>query len=350
MIDIRILNTASEFAMLEPRWNGIVGQSATATCHSTFEWLFTWWKYFGIGGRQLLLVAAYEDNTLVGMGPFYVGGEAAAEPRSLHFLGQGLSDYADVIAPSNRVDIMEALWSAILEYKGAWNSLDLEEVPNQSMSVAVLDRKLALGHLAATWHQTVRCPYLPIRTSWQEFYNTMGKGFRHEVRNKQNRWTRLAQERGGLAEVTYVGRSDADSVLVDEIIALSAKRQLADGHRSPFLVHPDVEFLREVLPLMGRQNQLRIGELRSNATLLAFVLSFFWKGITYTWNTQYDPDLTEFSLGRIVLVRVAEQAFSEGCTELNFMRGEEPYKFEWTSAFRTNLALRSLELIGQSGA
>lgn len=338
MIDVRIVTTVAEFALLERFWDGMVEQSATATCHSTFEWLFTWWKYFGIGERQLLLVAAYEDNTLVGVGPFYVGGEAA-EPRSLHFLGQGLSDYADVIVPSNRMDVLDVLWSAVLEDQGAWDGLDLEEICDQSMSIPVLDRKVALAHVAATWHQTVRCPYLPIRTGWQEFYSTMGKGFRHEVRNKQNRWTRLAQERGGLAELMYVDRRDADSVLVDEIIALSAKRQLADEHRSPFLVHPDVEFLREVLPLMGHRNQLRIGELRSGAALLAFVLSFFWKGITYTWNTQYDPDLAEFSLGRIILVKAAEQAFSEGCAELNFMRGEEPYKFEWTSAFRTNLAL-----------
>jgi hypothetical protein len=43
----------------------------------------------------------------------------------------------------------------------------------------------------------------------------------------------------------------------------------------------------------------------------------------------------------MVLVSLAEQSFHEGCHELDFMRGEEPYKFEWTTLHRTNLALRS---------
>jgi CelD/BcsL family acetyltransferase involved in cellulose biosynthesis len=61
----------------------------------------------------------------------------------------------------------------------------------------------------------------------------------------------------------------------------------------------------------------------------------------YTWNTQYDPTYADYSLGRIVLVSFAEQSFREGCHELDFMRGEEPYKFQWTTLCRTNLALRS---------
>ena len=43
----------------------------------------------------------------------------------------------------------------------------------------------------------------------------------------------------------------------------------------------------------------------------------------------------------MVLVSLAEQLFHEGCHELDFMRGEEPYKFQWTTLHRTNLALRS---------
>lgn len=142
-------------------------------------------------------------------------------------------------------------------------------------------------------------------------------------------------------ELRYIDRREVDSVFVDEVVKLSDERRLADGHRSPFLNHPDQEFLREVLPLMGRRNQLRVGELRSGNTLLAFMLAYHWQGIVYMWNTQYDPAYAEYSLGRMVLVSLAQQLFREGCRELNFMRGEEPYKFEWTTLCRKNLALRA---------
>jgi len=343
VIDTRVIESNSDFALLEPHWNGLVLRSAAGACHSTFEWLFTWWKYFGTH-RRLLLVAAYEDDVLVGLAPLYVG-NGTAEPRDLHFLGQGLSDYADLIAPRDRPDVTEALCSALLDLRGAWDDMDLEEIPAQSATISLLDRKMEAAHVAAVWQPTVRCPYLPIEGSWQAFYATMGTGFRHEVRNKLNRWNTLSESRSDTKELRYVDRREADGAFIDEVVVLSAKRQSIDGHRSPFLNHPDLEFLREVLPLMGRRNQLRVGELRSGDVLLAFVLGFYWQGIVYTWNTQYDTALAPYSLGRIVLVKFAEQSFGEGCHELDFMRGEESYKSEWTKLFRTNLVLRSRRMV-----
>ena len=338
-VETRLIEDSSAFALLEPFWNRIVVQSAANTCHSTFEWLFTWWKYFG-ADRRLLLIAAYEDGVPVGLAPLYVG-NGTTEPRDLHFLGQGLSDYAGLITPRDRPDVTEALVSALLDLRSSWDGLDLEEVPAQSPNKALLDRAIEAGSVSAVWQTTVQCPYLPIEGGWEAFYATMGKGFRHEVRNKLNRWNSRSNGRIEGLELRYADRREVDNAFVDEVVALSGERQSADGHRSPFLNHPDQEFLREVLPLMGRRNQLRVGELRSGNALLAFMLGYQWQGVVYTWNTQYDPTYADYSLGRIVLVSFAEQSFREGCHELDFMRGEEPYKFQWTTLCRTNLALRS---------
>ena len=338
-METRLIKDSTEFALLEPFWNQLVAGSIANTCHSTFEWLFTWWKYFG-ADRRLLLIATYEDSVPVGLAPLYVDASAAGF-RNLHFIGQGLSDYADFITPPDRPDVTEALVSALLDLRSSWDGMDLEEIPAQSPNKALLDHAIEAGHVPAVWQMTVQCPYLPIEGSWEAFYATMGKGFRHEVRNKLNRWNNLNRGRGNGLELHYVDRREIDSVFVDEVVALSDERRSADGHRSPFLDHPDQEFLREVLPLMGRRNQLRVGELRSGDALLAFMLAYYWQGVVYTWNTQYDPANAVYSLGRIVLVSLVEQSFREGCRELDFMRGEEPYKFQWTTLCRTNLALRT---------
>jgi CelD/BcsL family acetyltransferase involved in cellulose biosynthesis len=344
VIDINVIEDRTEFAKLEPYWNDLLQHSSEAACHSTFEWLFTWWTFFG-AGRRLLLIVAYEGGVPVGFAPLFVG-NGGTEPRYLHFIGQGLSDYADLITPSGRPDVVEALCSGLLDLKATWDGIDLEEIPEDSPTTAILDRALRTGGVDAVWQTTVRCPYLPIKDDWDVFYATMGKGFRHEVRNKLNRWNSSRKGKADSAALTYVDRREADDTFITEAAELSARRQSFDGHRSPFLNHPDYEFLREVLPLMGRRNQLRIGELRSEGVLIAFLLSFYWRGVVYTWNTQYEPAMAEYSLGRLVLVRFAEQAFNEACHELNFMRGDETYKFEWTTLFRTNMALRSGELAG----
>ena len=334
-METKIIEDVSAFAQLEPFWNELVAKSAISTCHSTFEWLFTWWRHFGVG-RHLLVLVTYEQGVPVGLAPLYIG-NGTTESRDLHFLGQGLSDYADFIAPRERPDVIEALLSGLLELRQSWDGIDLEEVPSESPSKRYLDAAVGGGRIDASWRETVQCPYLPIESTWETFYAAMGKGFRHEVRNKLNR----ARDKG--LQFRYVDRREADQAFVGEVVTLSDERRSVDGHRSPFLNHPDLEFLREVLPLMGQRSMLRIGELRSGEVLLAFMLGFQWQGVVSTWNTQYDPRFTEYSLGRIVLVSFAEQTFREGCHELDFMRGEEPYKFQWTSLTRTNLALRSLD-------
>lgn len=346
-METRLIEDVAAFAQLESFWNPMVVQSSSNTCHSTFEWLFTWWQHFG-ADRHLLLLVAYEQGMPVGLAPLYVG-NGTTEPRDLHFVGQGLSDYADFITPRDRPDVTEALVSALLGFRSSWDGMDLEEIPAQSPNKALLDRAIEAGNVPSVWQTTVRCPYLLIEGSWDAFYATMGKGFRHEVRNKLNRWNKLNSCPGKGLGLCYVDRREVDSVFVDEVVALSDKRHSADGHRSPFLNHPDQEFLREVLPLMGRRNQLRVGELRSGNVLVAFILAYCWQGVAYTWNTQYDPAYAAYSLGRIALVRLAEQSFSEGCHELNFMRGEEPYKFEWTTFRRTNLALRTEPMVEPAG-
>src|SRR5450756_1123460 len=260
-METRLIKDSTEFALLEPFWNQLVAGSIANTCHSTFEWLFTWWKYFG-ADRRLLLIATYEDSVPVGLAPLYVDASAAGF-RNLHFIGQGLSDYADFITPPDRPDVTEALVSALLDLRSSWDGLDLEEVPAPSPNKALLDRAIEAGSVSAVWQTTVQCPYLPIEGGWEAFYATMGKGFRHEVRNKLNRWNSRSSGRIEGLELRYVDRREVDSVFVDEVVALSGERQSADGQRRPFLTPPDQEFLRAVLPLLGRRNQLHEGELRS---------------------------------------------------------------------------------------
>ncbi|MHB8106007.1 MAG: GNAT family N-acetyltransferase [Candidatus Cryosericum sp.] len=338
-METRLVQDSTAFALLEPYWNRIVVQSAANTCHSTYEWLFTWWQYFG-RDRRLLLLVAYEHDIPVGLAPLYVG-NGTTEPRNLHFLGQGLSDYADFITPLDRPDVTEDLVSALSDLRPSWDGVDLEEIAAGSPNRVFLDRMTDVTNVPSAWQTTVRCPYLPIETDWETFYATLGKGFRHEVRNKMNRWNNRSEGRIEGMELRYIDRREVDGEFLDEVVALSNGRQTADGHRSPFLNHPDQEFLREVLPLMGRRNQLRVGELRSGNVLLAFMLGYQWQGVVYTWNTQYDPAYADYSLGRIALVSFAERSFRDGCHELDFMRGEEAYKFQWTTHCRTNVALRS---------
>lgn len=330
MLETAAIHDSVGFERLEPHWNQLLEHTVGGSCHSTFEWLNTWWRHFGVG-RQLLLAVVTEGSAVVGIAPMYVD----TEGRSLHFIGQGLSDYADILVPEGRADVVKVLIGSVLRERSLWDTVALEELPQASPNRPVIVASFAEAGTVLSEHVTVRCPYLPISTSWEEFWPSLGRSFRHDRHNKMNRC-----RRDGL-DLVHTDRRTVDQALLDEVIVLSGRRRDADGHRSPFLEHPDQEFLRDVLPLMGSRNQLRFGEMRVDGRLGAFVLAFHWRGVVYDWNTQYDPDYHAYSLGRIVLATVVKRTFHDGCSEFDFMRGEEDYKFQWTSLARTNIALRT---------
>ncbi len=151
--------------------------------------------------------------------------------QDLHFLAR-LSDYADFIVPRDRPDVREALVSALLDLRLSWDGIDLEEIPAQSPSKVLLDRAIEAGSVPAVWQTTVQCPYLPITTGWEAFYATMGKGFRHEVRNKLNRWNSRSSVQIDEVELRYVDRREVDSLFVDEVVAFRVQSaSQVDGHR-----------------------------------------------------------------------------------------------------------------------
>ena len=47
------------------------------------------------------------------------------------------------------------------------------------------------------------------------------------------------------------------------------------------------------------------------------------------YNAGVDPDARDLSPGVVMVARYIEQAIETGRRELDFLRGDEPYKYEW---------------------
>jgi Acetyltransferase (GNAT) domain len=50
--------------------------------------------------------------------------------------------------------------------------------------------------------------------------------------------------------------------------------------------------------------------------------------------TGFDPALAQLSPGRLLVARALERAGDDGAFELDFLRGREPYKYEWGAVDR----------------
>ena len=67
-----------------------------------------------------------------------------------------------------------------------------------------------------------------------------------------------------------------------------------------------------------------VGERR-----IAAGITFETADSIYYYNAGVDPDARELSPGVLMVERYVRRALERGLTRMDFLRGDEPYKYEW---------------------
>ncbi len=168
------------------------------------------------------------------------------------------------------------------------------------------------------------CPVatLPAGASLDDVLAALGKKERHEIRRK----VRRAEAAG---EVVLAGSPEPLADL-DAFIDLHQRRWGADG------LFPDTEggaqsrlFFRRLLELSGPGGPLRLAFLTVGGRRVAACVSFETPDAVLYYNAGVDPDARDLSPGVVMVERLVRRALELGVRRLDFLRGDEPYKYEW---------------------
>ncbi len=111
-------------------------------------------------------------------------------------------------------------------------------------------------------------------------------------------------------------------------------------------------FHRDVARAFLASDWLRLHLLTVDGTIRAALYCFMWGGRTFYYLGGFAPELSKYSLGTLLTGKAIRQAIEEGCTEFDFLRGNEGYKYRWLPEERVNhrlLLLRSHEKLGGLG-
>ena len=127
---------------------------------------------------------------------------------------------------------------------------------------------------------------------------------------------------------------------LDAFWALHEKRWNSKGQAGSFTDPGKREFYRRMATRCAEKDWLRLCFLTMEATPIATLLGFRYGSRFYGLQTGFDPAWSKFSVGHVLLARVFEQAIVEGCREYDFLRGTEPYKYDWKARDQNTVALR----------
>ncbi len=327
---------------METEWKDLQAHCPEATPYQTWEWNEAWWRHFGSHKHlRLLLFRSAPDDKLVGIAPFYTSRHLGTPVRRLAWIGTGQSDYLGPLAvPDQAEEVAAKLLSYLQAGLGGWDIDDLQHLrPGSSLLLAEerLRASDVSGHRSLLPIET--CPFAPLPGSWEEFGLRLGK----KMRSNLAYYERLLHR-------TF---SDTQYSLAD-------RESLSDGMTALFQLHqsrwnarwlPGVlggkrvqAFHREVAARFLENGWLRLHLLHAEGAIRAVLYCFAFGGKTLYYLGGFAPEFAKYSLGTALTARAIQAAIQEGCSEFDFLRGEEPYKYRWMPQERINYRLVQLRV------
>lgn len=260
----------------------------------------------------------------------------APTAKAVFFGASYHADYATILcAPEDLPSVAEAFATYLTmppepddAHPAPWDVIDLRRLrcgdpTADELTAALLRREAAEGWTVNLEREDV-CPVarLPEGADFEGYLDTLGKKERHEIRRK----VRRAEAAG---EIRLVEAPDP-LVELEAFIDLHQKRWGADGLFPP-TPGGDASrvFFRRLFELFGPDGPVRLSFLTVDGRRIAAGVHLDGGDRLYYYNAGVDPEARDLSPGVVMVARYAQRAIELGKRHLDFLRGNEPYKYDW---------------------
>jgi CelD/BcsL family acetyltransferase involved in cellulose biosynthesis len=344
----------------QARWDDLARRTPWATPFARWAFHRAWWDAYGASAHDQTVVVvdpAAADATPIAIVPLMhrhqvepgdsairtsMRGERApltpVEPtaKAVFFGASYHADYATVLcAPADLPAVARAVVDLLEREAGddesppkPWDEVDLRRLRRGDPAADALEAAFR-GRAAVAGWSVVReaedvCPVvtLPQTFDFQEYLGTLGKKERHEIRRK----VRRAEAAGEIALTV----SEAPLADLEAFIELHQKRWGAEGLFPPT---PGGDcsrrFFRHLFRHFGPNDALKLTCLTIGGRRVACGVHFDDGETLYYYNAGVDPDARDLSPGVVMVAKYMELALSLGRRRVDFLRGDEGYKYEW---------------------
>jgi len=314
MAEIRVVRTAAELTALQTQWWGLWRRAAAPPFMSP-AWLLPWWQIFHPG--ELCSVAVMEGSRLIALALLYRDGSRLLP------VGIALSDYLDVLADPADTCALAELARGTRGLPG-WDEWSLEELQPGAAALALP----APDGCDDAARAESACPVLALPRSLDRLDESIPAGKLRKLRTARHRTDR----RGGFA-IEHV-ESDACGEFLRELTRLHRTRWAARGGSEALRGGLVEEFLAAATPRLLAHGLARFFLLRLDGRCAGAYYGLGDERRAYAWLGGFDPEFGHESPGTLLIAHAIEVAVAEGCREFHFLRGREPYKYEWGAVDR----------------
>ena len=294
-------------------WEQILPASPNSSIFVTPWWQEAWYQHFG-DGADLRIVSVRAGDQVIGIAPLMLSA------GTISFLGDtDLFDYHEFVAVEEHEEgFYDTLWEYIMRLE--WDTLELRSVQEDSSILKRLPALAAKEGLALQVTDEDMAPITSLPASWDEYVGGLAKKSRHELRRKLRRLESADNYR------QYV-LSDPESIpehMPDFFRLLRASSE----DKNEFLTPEREAFFVDIGAQLASRGQFKLYFLEVGGVRVASCICFDYAGSYLLYNSGYDPEFSQLSVGLLNKALCIRDAIQEGRSCFEFLRGTERYKYD----------------------
>lgn len=317
------------FAAVRQQWQNIYAASDCSP-FSSWEWMSTWFRHFG-EDRSPVILTVHRGSDPIAILPLFREKKRFAGMRinRLGMMGEGVggADHLDIISsPEDRLDAIES----ILEYLNDSETCETVAFENMDGGSATLEtlRKHAtrsdMRYSRSSESVFAVCPQIDLSAGWE---SVLAESRRSD--NFKRKFKKLAKMPG--FEFRSVTSPAEAGDAFERFLDLHEKRWAATGG-SELSGHPRlISFQRQVVDDLAVAGMIRFDELWLDGECRSSIYGLDNGRTFYYYNSGYDLDFANLSVGLVLLGLSVQAAVERGATLYDFLRGDETYKSDWAN-------------------
>ena len=315
MITLGDIVDVESLAAIEPEWRQLWERCPEATPFQHPAWLLPWCRRFA--PPRVAVVTLRRGGRLLGLLPGFMRRESPVEPRALALLGEGISDYLDALLdPAHLEEEIVTLGEHLAERGEA---CDFEALREGSPLLRLPASRWCGGEIKPS----AICPALRLPARGVALDTVVSSETLRNVRRARTRASALGRLTSRLAD------AGSRAELVSALFALHGARWRGVGETGVLGGRAVRAFHDEASTALLDAGLLRLFGVYLDETPIASLLAFFARGRAYLYLQGFDPAFERLSPGLLAMACAIEQAFVEGVRVVDFLRGQERYKYLW---------------------
>jgi CelD/BcsL family acetyltransferase involved in cellulose biosynthesis len=302
-----------ELTDLDPKLEQLLSRHSERLPFLHPAWLRAWLSEFGGNFEPLFLTC--NQGEVIGIAPLM------RTDAELTFIGDAsICDFMDVLVdPDHAGEAYEDLWRQLCTEE--WSDVVLWGLMASSETRERVKAMAHEGGIEVEEEQEAVAPRMALPATWEDYLASLNKKDRHELRRK----IRRCFDSGAAVDFEVLTSQTEVVGAMDDFLELHT-RSRAD--KTEFMT-PEMEiFFRRMASAMSAEGLIRLFMLRVNGKPAAAVLCFDAGSHLYLYNSGYDPEFSGLSVGLVSKALCLKWAIEQGMQGLDFLRGDEPYKYD----------------------